>query len=62
MSDWTSEYITSIEDCEKRESRLTEWEANFLESLRAQIEAGRRPSQKQIDVLDRIWEKATARG
>lgn len=26
MSDWTSEYLTLLEDCEKREERLSDWE------------------------------------
>ena len=60
--DWSSVYIQQIEDCERRESRLTEWEASFIDSLRAQIEKGVRPSYKQLDTLDRIWDRATARG
>jgi hypothetical protein len=62
MSDWSSVYIDQIEDCEKRESKMTEWEKNFIASLREWIEADKRPTQKQVDTLDRIWEKATARG
>lgn len=59
---WENEYITMLEDCEKRESRITEWEQSFVDSLKDQILKGRRPSQKQIETLDNIWEKATARG
>ena len=62
MADWTSEYITQIEDCEKRQQHLTEWETTFLDSVKKQIEDGRRPSPKQIEILDRCWEKATSRG
>jgi hypothetical protein len=62
VSDWTSEYVTLLDDCEQRSARLTEWEATFVDSLRKQIAEGRRPSQKQIDTLDRIWESATKRG
>lgn len=62
MTDWTSEYVTLLEDCEKRSERLTDWELNFIESLSNQMIAGRRPSQKQIETLDNIWEKATRRG
>jgi len=62
MSDWTSEYITLIEDCEAREERLTEWESSFIDSLKQQIANGRRPSQKQEDILDSVWKKATAKG
>ena len=59
---WAEEYITLLDDCEKREDRLTDWERTFVDSLRSQLEAGRRPSQKQIDALDSIWERATAKG
>lgn len=62
MSHWTDEYMTLIEDCEKREQRLTDWERNFIDSLRRSIEAGHRPSVKQIEALEAAWESATARG
>lgn len=62
MSDWASEYITLLDDCEAREERLTDWERGFVDSLHKQIEAGRRPSAKQIETLDNVWERATARG
>jgi hypothetical protein len=62
MTDWTSEYAQLLEDCEKRSERLSDWEASFIDSLGRQIADGRRPSQKQIDTLETIWERATARG
>lgn len=62
MAHWSDEYMQQISDCEERESRLTEWEANFIDSLRSQLERGKPPTSKQIEVLDNIWEKATAKG
>lgn len=62
MDDWTEEYIALIDDCEARESRLTDWERGFIDSLRRQISDGRRPTLKQVDTLDSVWEKATSRG
>ncbi len=62
VTDWTSEYLTMIEDCEKRDSRLTDWEKQFVDSLSGQLANGRRPSPKQIEVLERIWDKATEKG
>lgn len=62
MSDWTSEYAELIADCEKRSASLSDWELGFVDSLGRQIADGRRPSQKQIETLDSIWERATARG
>ena len=62
MRTWADEYLTLLADCEQRESRLTEWERDFVDSLRRHFEHDRCPSQKQIDTLDGIWERATARG
>lgn len=62
MSDWTDEYITLIEDCERRSHKLSDWELNFIDSLRRQLEDGRRPTANQIEKLDECWGKATARG
>ena len=62
MTTWADEYLTMLDDCEKCEERLTDWERGFVDSLRRQIEQGRRPSAKQIETLDNCWERATARG
>jgi hypothetical protein len=59
---WSDEYLRQIDDCERRESRLTDWERTFLDSLRMQLENGRPISAKQIECLDKAWERATARG
>lgn len=59
---WSAPYIELLDDCERRESRLTDWERGFVDSLRSQIERDRRPSAKQIETLDSIWERVTARG
>jgi len=62
MSHWTDEYLIMLDDCEKRESRLTDWERNFVDSIRRQLSQDRRLSTKQVERLDEVWEKATARG
>ena len=59
---WIDQYLKMIADCEARESRLTEWEVGFLDSISAQLAAERPLSVKQTDTLDRIWEHATGRG
>lgn len=51
-----------IEDCEERESRLTDWERSFIDSIKEQYSRGRGLSLKQSEALDRIWTKATERG
>ncbi len=53
------EHLTMVEDCEKRESKLTAWEHDFIVSIRDQLEAGRRLSEKQAERLDAIWERVT---
>ena len=62
MTTWADEYFTMLYDCEKRESRLTDWERGFVDSLRNQLERDRRPSAKQIETLDNIWDRATVCG
>jgi hypothetical protein len=59
---WQDEYLTQITDCEKRESRLSDWDRGFIESLHSQIEKDKVPTAKQIERLDIIWNRATARG
>ena len=62
MSTWADEYMTMLDDCEKRSDKLTGWECGFVDSLQRQIAEGRRPSPKQVETLDNIWERATKRG
>lgn len=54
MTTWADEYVTMLEDCEKRSEKLTDWECGFVDSLQRQIADGRRPSAKQVETLDNI--------
>lgn len=56
------EHAQMIEDCEARESRLSDWERSFIDSISTQVGAGRLLSPKQAEILDLIWNKATAKG
>lgn len=58
----TTEHMQLIEDCEARESRLDDWAANFIDSIRRQLESGSALTANQIEKLDEIWERATAKG
>jgi len=55
----TEEQQQMMEDCEARESKLTDWERGFIDSM-----TRRRPdlplSQSQAETLDRIWDRVTA--
>lgn len=62
MATWTDEYLQMVEDCEKRESRLTEWEQGFINSIRHRLEEEKPLTPKQIETLDNIWERATKAG
>lgn len=62
MSDWTSEYQQLIDDCEARESRLSDWDRDFIDSIKLRLSRGTALTPKQIEKLDQIWERATARG
>lgn len=59
-SQWTEEYGRMLVDCEKRESKLSDWERTFVDSLGQQIGRGRVPTAKQIETLGTIWERVTA--
>ena len=60
MNKWTEEHEQMIADCEKRESKLSDWEAGFIDSLGKQMGEGRGLTDKQIEKLDAIWERVTA--
>jgi hypothetical protein len=48
-----------IEDCMNRESKLTQWEANFIQSISEQLKRKPSLSQKQTEILKKIWERVT---
>jgi len=49
-----------VEDCESRESKLTDWERGFIDSLGRQLRAGRAVSEKQDERLTSIWDRVTS--
>lgn len=59
MTTQHDEHVTMIQDCENRESKLTDWERGFIDSIRNQVDAGRALSEKQAETLDAIWERVT---
>ena len=48
-----------VQDCESRESKLTDWERGFIDSLSHQMANGYPLSEKQAERLDVIWERVT---
>lgn len=59
MSSDLSEASRMIEDCEKRESQLSDWERSYVDSLSRQVARGASLSPKQQDILDTLWDRVT---
>lgn len=60
--DIQEEHLQIISDCEDRESKLTDWETTFLDSLRNRIERGFFLTEKQEETLEKVWFKCTKEG
>jgi len=58
----TAEYQEMIEDCQDRDRYCTDWELGFLETIEDQLADRGFLSEKQVSILNRIWEKCTERG
>ena len=52
------EHQQMLQDCIERESKLTDWERSFIDSVSEQI-TRRSLSPKQAEILDSIWERVT---
>ena len=51
-----------IDDCQLRESLLSEWEIDFIESIDTQLYQANSLSPKQVEILEKIWDKVTKEG
>ena len=54
-----TEYMQMAEDCMSREHKMTEWEQGFISSIYDRLGTGKSLTDKQSEILDRIWEKVT---
>jgi hypothetical protein len=52
----TEEQQQMIQDCLKRETKLSSWELDFINNIMFNDSL----SKKQAETLDNIWEKVTA--
>ena len=55
----TDEVNAMIEDCMKRESKMTSWECEFIQSLEEQNNTEHGLSKRQLAMLEEIWERIT---
>lgn len=53
------EHIQMIEDCEKREEKLTDWERTFIDSMRRRVDEDRALTNGQSIALNEIWDRIT---
>ena len=53
------EHATMIADCVARESKLSDWERSFIDSLGNYLSSGGALSEKQVAQLDKIWNAIT---
>lgn len=59
MTNHDDDIAQMIEDCEARDSKLSEWEQQFIASIGEQLAEGGGLSQKQRERLEQIWERIT---
>lgn len=46
-----------IDELEKISYNLTDWEVQFVDSIRRQIDDGKKLSYKQRETINNVWEK-----
>ena len=51
------ECVELLDLIEKLESKLTDWERNFIDSVQKQTGQDRKLSIKQRETISKIWEK-----
>ena len=64
MNKVAEEQLQMIQDClcERRQRHLAEWDVQFVTDMAGRITLDMGLSTKQIDMLEKIWEKATKNG
>jgi predicted ATP-binding protein involved in virulence len=52
-----AEYLIACLSEEANDPKFTDWEQKFIGSLARQVAQGRKLTEKQKEILERIWEK-----
>ena len=52
---WNAIYLEIIDDC--LNGKISDWERNFLNSFKSQLQAHKIPSAKQLEKLESIYQK-----
>lgn len=53
------EIAAMLDDVEKRESKLNDWERGFIDSVQTKLGRGRSLTEKEDAKLTEIWERIT---
>lgn len=53
------EIATMLDDIEKRESKLSDWERSFVDDISVQLGRGNSLTPAQDRKLEQIWERVT---
>jgi hypothetical protein len=51
------EYLIACLREEREDPKFSDWEKQFIRSLATQMDQGRKPTDKQKEILERIWKK-----
>lgn len=51
------EYLIACLRDEQNDPKFSDWEKQFIGSLAAQVDQGRKLSARQKEILERIWKK-----
>jgi len=52
-----AEYLVACLREEANDSKFSDWERDFIVSVARQVAAGRKLSDKQKEILERLWDK-----
>lgn len=58
--EYYEEIMSMIKDCERLESRLTESQRSFIDSISRRLENGLNLTRPQLMTLDAVWESVTS--
>lgn len=58
-ADDTGEHQEMVADCEARESKLNDWERQFVDSVGRQLREGKTLTPKQAERLEEVWDRVT---
>lgn len=56
------ENLILIDDCIDRQGKMSEWEVSFIDSISSQLAKENSLTDKQEDILEKIWDKVTKKG